>query len=110
MANADLARLINSDEIQSVVNAPKEPTHAHVQKKNPLKNLDAMLKLNPYQDHIRRQEQDNAVRDWQPADRLKTPFCSLHADGTGQQPYRQCDTEASTTIHTISAPFLHMTR
>lgn len=61
MANADLARLINSDEIQSVVNAPKSPTHRHVQKKNPLKNVDAMLKLNPYQEHIRRQEQDNAV-------------------------------------------------
>lgn len=61
MANADLARLINSDEIQSVVNAPKEPTHKHVLKKNPLKNLEAMIKLNPYHAHIRQQEVDNAV-------------------------------------------------
>lgn len=49
MLNADLARLINSDEIQSVV----RPAQADVQrpkgpKKNPLKNLEAMLKLNPY--------------------------------------------------------------
>jgi len=49
MLNADLARLINSDEIQSVV----RPAEADVQrpkapKKNPLKNLEAMLALNPY--------------------------------------------------------------
>jgi large subunit ribosomal protein L4e len=48
MTNSDLARLINSDEIQSVVNAPKTPNHTFTLKKNPLKNLGAMLKLNPY--------------------------------------------------------------
>jgi len=49
MANADLARLINSDEIQSVVAPAKadlqRPKHP---KQNPLKNLQAMLALNPY--------------------------------------------------------------
>jgi len=55
MANADLNRLINSDEIQSVVRAPKAaaPRHAPL-KKNPLKNLGAMLKLNPYAKVARR--------------------------------------------------------
>uniref|UniRef100_A0A7S0RBK1 Large ribosomal subunit protein uL4 C-terminal domain-containing protein n=1 Tax=Chlamydomonas leiostraca TaxID=1034604 RepID=A0A7S0RBK1_9CHLO len=55
MANADLTRLINSDEIQSVVRAPKAgpKTHAPL-KKNPLKNLGAMLKLNPYAKVARR--------------------------------------------------------
>lgn len=50
MENADLARLINSDEIQSVVRAAKSDTQRpKAAKKNPLKNLDAMLALNPYQ-------------------------------------------------------------
>jgi len=55
MANADLARLINSDEIQSVVRAPKAKSSRHAPlKKNPLKNLGAMLKLNPYAKVARR--------------------------------------------------------
>jgi len=48
MANSDLNRIINSDEVQSIVNAPKTSTTRKSLKKNPLKNLGAMLKLNPY--------------------------------------------------------------
>jgi len=49
MTNSDLTRLINSDEIQSVVRPAKKLTTKHAPlKKNPLKNLGAMLKLNPY--------------------------------------------------------------
>ncbi|EPZ33073.1 60S ribosomal protein L4-A [Rozella allomycis CSF55] len=49
ISNPDIARIINSDEIQSVVRAantqrPKRTT----QKKNPLKNVNVMLRLNPY--------------------------------------------------------------
>lgn len=48
MANADLSRLINSTEVQTVV-APKQKRIRFVtHKKNPLKNLGAMVKLNPY--------------------------------------------------------------
>lgn len=45
-----LARLINSDEIQTVVNAPKDDhkkKHAPL-KKNPLRNSGTMFRLNPY--------------------------------------------------------------
>ena len=48
MVNADLARLINSDEVQSVVRPIKKEVKRAPLKKNPLKNLNAMLKLNPY--------------------------------------------------------------
>ena len=48
MANADLSRIINSDEIQSIVKAPKDHHARAPLKKNPLRNLGAMLKLNPY--------------------------------------------------------------
>ena len=61
MANTDLARLINSDEVQSVVNAPKAPKFGSTLKKNPLRNLGAMLKLNPYAKTLRRREMSQAV-------------------------------------------------
>jgi len=48
MANSDLSRLINSDEIQSKINAPKEGTKPAVLKSNPLKSTAAMEILNPF--------------------------------------------------------------
>jgi len=56
MTNGDLARIINSDEVQSVVRAPKVPTTGRPLKKNPINNLGAMLKLNPYAKVARRAE------------------------------------------------------
>lgn len=48
MNNADLARIINSNEVQSVVRPAKSNKRVHdIQKKNPLKNKKAMDKLNP---------------------------------------------------------------
>lgn len=48
MVNADLARIINSDEIQSVVNPAKRANRRFLRKKNPLDNIKALEKLNPY--------------------------------------------------------------
>ena len=51
VSNADLSRLINSSEIQSVLRAPKGAAvskRQSVQKKNPLRNKQVMLRLNPY--------------------------------------------------------------
>ena len=54
MANPDVNRLINSDEIQSVVNAAKEPSKKKtITKHNPLKNLEALLRLNPYAKNVK---------------------------------------------------------
>ncbi len=47
MANADLARLINSDEIQSVLRPAVSSTIELPKKTNPLRNLAARLALNP---------------------------------------------------------------
>jgi len=47
LTNSDLSRLINSDEVQSQVNAPKTGTAPAVPKANPLKSATAMAKLNP---------------------------------------------------------------
>lgn len=54
MVNADLSRIINSDEVQSVVKPIKKGEKRPSLKKNPLKNLNAMLKLNPYAKTARR--------------------------------------------------------
>uniref|UniRef100_A0A2P2JPE7 Uncharacterized protein MANES_08G002600 n=1 Tax=Rhizophora mucronata TaxID=61149 RepID=A0A2P2JPE7_RHIMU len=54
MVNADLARIINSDEVQSVVRPIKKEVKRAPLKKNPLKNLNVMLKLNPYAKTARR--------------------------------------------------------
>mmetsp|Transcript_32363 Transcript_32363/g.103186 ORF Transcript_32363/g.103186 Transcript_32363/m.103186 type:complete len:399 (+) Transcript_32363:1940-3136(+) len=58
MTNSDLASIINSDEIQSVLNAPKENNKERPRqaKKNPLKNLAHMLELNPYYETYRNSE------------------------------------------------------
>jgi len=48
MVNSDLSRIINSDEVQSVVKPIKRDVTRATLKKNPLKNLNVMLKLNPY--------------------------------------------------------------
>jgi large subunit ribosomal protein L4e len=49
MTNADLARIINSDEVQSVLKPSlKGGVTVLSKKRNPLKNKDVMLELNPY--------------------------------------------------------------
>merc|ERR1712113_597483 len=47
MKNADLTRIINSDEIQRVVRPTKVVKRPSI-KKNPLKNVNVMVRLNPY--------------------------------------------------------------
>jgi len=48
MTNADLGRIINSDEVQSVVKPLNKEVKRREKRKNPLKNMAAVLKLNPY--------------------------------------------------------------
>jgi len=54
MTNSDLTRIINSDEIQSVLRPKRGRPSRPNQKKNPLKNLNALVKLNPYAKTVRR--------------------------------------------------------
>ncbi|XP_031639082.1 60S ribosomal protein L4 [Contarinia nasturtii] len=48
MANTDLSRLLKSEEIRSVLRAPKKIQFRHVRRLNPLVNKRALVKLNPY--------------------------------------------------------------
>merc|ERR1712003_167019 len=48
MTNADLQRILQADEIKAVLRPRRSATKRSTVKKNPLKNIKAMLKLNPY--------------------------------------------------------------
>ena len=58
ISNPDVTRLINSDEIQSVVRpaGQKVQKRPWTQKKNPLVNKAVLFRVNPYAKTIRRQE------------------------------------------------------
>ncbi len=59
MSNADLARIINSDEVQSIVKAPTSVNAVIPKKRNPLKNTDVRIALNPYYADVRAREDKN---------------------------------------------------
>jgi len=48
MINSELKRLINSNEVQSILNSPKKTIRSKNHKKNPLQNKIAYHKLSPY--------------------------------------------------------------
>jgi large subunit ribosomal protein L4e len=56
MSNADLARIINSDEVQSHLRPKKANNRQFIRKRNPLKNLGFLLRLNPYAKTLKRAE------------------------------------------------------
>lgn len=61
MVNTDLARIINSSEIQTAIRPAIKDRQWARQKKNPLSNKKAMLKLNPYAAVVRKTEQAAAA-------------------------------------------------
>jgi len=67
MSNADLARIINSDEIQSVVKTAETVSATIPKKRNPLKNTAVKVALNPYhaavkEREVKKQKLDAAAR------------------------------------------------
>merc|ERR1712025_219004 len=48
VTSADVSRIINSDQVQSVIRPAITSQVVHPKKKNALKNRDVMLQLNPY--------------------------------------------------------------
>jgi len=56
VTNPDIARIINSDEVQSKVRPAVKTIKRYRQRKNPLKNLGVKVRLNPYSLAHRRSE------------------------------------------------------
>lgn len=64
MTNADLTRIINSDEVQSVLKPQSTgPTLVIPKKRNPLRNAAVRLALNPYQAAVVARETKKASAD-----------------------------------------------
>ncbi|KAB1223923.1 60S ribosomal protein L4 [Morella rubra] len=84
MVNADLSRIINSDEVQSVVKPIKKEVKRAPMKKNPLKNLNTMLKLNPYAKTARRMallaEAERVKAKKEKLDKKRKPITKEEAD------------------------------
>ena len=57
MAVTDLSKLLKAEEIRKVLRAPNKKVHRSVLKMNPLKNVKAMLQLNPYEAVTKRNAQ-----------------------------------------------------
>ena len=85
MANADVARIINSDEIQSKVRSAKSGFAKPTRKRNPLVNLGSMLKLNPYVAQMKRAETAlmavNAGKKRRLAAKVCSPPCASFPEG-----------------------------
>lgn len=54
MTLPDLPRIINSDVIQSVLRAAKQKSRRAPIKKNPLRNVNVLMRLNPHAKTVRR--------------------------------------------------------
>jgi len=59
---ADLARIINSDQVQAKLRQTKTSSAAHVAKKNPLQNRALMNRLNPF-DKVRRATEQKQMEE-----------------------------------------------
>jgi large subunit ribosomal protein L4e len=72
ISNADIARIINSAEVQAVLRAKQTPAKKNSRiKKNPLKNLGAMVKLNPRTIKARREELSASAKKAAPSKQNK---------------------------------------
>jgi len=77
MSNADLPRVINSAEVQAKARPAKSSTKFHRIKKNPLKNLGVMIKLNPYAKCLKRSK--SIKKQFKPTDALKAQKKAVYA-------------------------------
>ncbi|KAL9045021.1 MAG: hypothetical protein Q9214_001886 [Letrouitia sp. 1 TL-2023] len=80
MANADLTRLINSAEVQAVVRAKKgeaKTKRTGVQKKNPLRNRQVLLRLNPYAKAFKEQGLGSQKLNEEKPERAATDFAEV---------------------------------
>jgi len=56
MTNSDLGRIINSDEIQSKLRPKQSNSRTFERKRNPLKNKEAMYRLNPFEEQRKKRQ------------------------------------------------------
>lgn len=78
MSNADLARIINSDEIQSILKPSEKGKNIVIPKKrNPLRNSAVKVALNPYHAEVKKREE--AIANKSAAEKAKAAKASKAA-------------------------------
>merc|ERR1712080_152959 len=80
VSSADVARIINSDQVQSVIRPAITTQVRHPKKKNALKNRDVMIALNPYFAATRQREAARVKANRKKAAKQKRSAAS-HAAG-----------------------------
>jgi len=71
ITNTDIGRIIESDEIQKAIRAPKTASAFTRRKKNALRNVGVRIKLNPYAAVLRRAEVKAAAQGKQRKEKIK---------------------------------------
>jgi large subunit ribosomal protein L4e len=93
MTNCDIARIVNSNEVQSVVEVAKEPVKCFRQKKNALKNASVMGRVCPAANGLKKLRKSAHVKDTQVAKKIakskaaKAQFTAKHKK-TGKAYYK----------------------
>jgi large subunit ribosomal protein L4e len=100
MENADIARIINSDEVQKVVKPKLDTPQRYGRKKNPLKNKDVMENLNPGSGDarkVRAEAHKSKSKKAKTAKSLKTASKKYYADlmGAFEAAKAKADAEAA---------------
>jgi len=82
VTNADLPRIINSDEVQSRLRPRQPRTKVHAHRRNPLKNLGFLIKLNPYAKVVRR----NVLKQNEQRQKKRAELVEARRKGTSKAP------------------------
>jgi len=102
MANADINRIINSDEIQSVLRGKKTVRRPTV-RRNPLKNRAALTRLNPYAaTQLRRVALANEARSEKRAELLEAKRSGKKVEPTAAEKKAVADKKALKKKHRAS--------
>jgi len=108
MANADLAAIINSDVVQSKVRAARAGFAKPSRKRNPLKNLGSMLKLNPYIAQVKRAEA--AAAEVSASKKRKLTPTNVKAGGKKAKSVKQTAVKSKDAKLTMKANFFETLR
>lgn len=105
MTTTDLKRLLQSDELQAALRPRKAKPSRRVVKKNPLKHIQVMLKLNPYAEVVKRRAHLKSIKAGSKgskgaaAGKDKVPAAKKPTDVKTAQPVK-----TATTTQVKSAP------
>lgn len=110
MTNPDLSRIINSVAVQTKLRAKRKAPGKKKHKKNPLKNLGVMVKLNPYAIAVKRAELLKRETRTKNAPKKTKNLAKLEHEWRKPYNYRRIATESNIVISKEKAAYLKSKR